>query len=132
MARGKSEVHEFLKAAVRSLPEVSSKRMFGADAFFTRQRMFAFLMDEVMGLKLPEAERQQVIGARIARPFLTAENAPFGRWVEVGISGPEGKERARRLAGMAHALAQTPDRDGPRKRRPAAKRRKVSKKTSTP
>jgi hypothetical protein len=127
MARTKTEAHNHLKETLNGLPEVASKRMFGADAYFTRQRMFAFLMEEVIVLKLPEGERLQMIGARIARPFLTGEDAPFGRWVEVGING-DGKEQALRLARIAYAVAQSPDREGPRKRRPAAKRRKNVKK----
>jgi hypothetical protein len=131
MARPKSEAHSHLKAALKALPEVSCKRMFGADAYFIRQRMFAFLMEEVIVLKLPEGERQQVIGARIARPFLTGEDVPFGRWVELAIQGGEQREQAIRLAGLAYATAQAPDKEGPRRRRPAAKRRKLPKKTAS-
>ena len=125
MSRAKSDAYESVKAAVLALPGTTSKRMFGANAFFIRGRMFAFLLDDAIVLKLPEAERQSVIGSRIARPFLTGENAPFGRWVEVGIGGSDGPARAYRLAQSALELAQSPDREGPRKRRPAAKRRKA-------
>jgi hypothetical protein len=127
MPRAKSDVHEFINAAVRGLPDVTSKRMFGADAFFTNQRMFAFLLDEVIVLKLPEGERQAVLGARIARPFLTGENAPYGRWVEVPLRGTEGGSAAFRLAQIAHETAQAPDREGPKRRRPV--RRKASKRS---
>jgi hypothetical protein len=130
--RAKSDAHGFMSAAVRGLPDVTPKRMFGADAFFIRQRMFAFLLDDVIVLKLPEAQRREVIGAKLARPFLTGENAPFGRWVEVGLSGPDGAGTARafQLVQAAYQLAQTPDREGPRKRRTVGKRRKPAKKVS--
>ena len=125
MSRAKSDAYEFAKAAVLSLPGVSSKRMFGAHAFFTRGRMFAFLLDDAIVIKLPEGERQDVIGSRVARPFLTGENAPFGRWVEAALAGSDGSNQAFRLAKSAYELAQSPDREGPRKRRPATKRRKA-------
>jgi len=125
MSRAKSDAYESVKAGVLALPGASSKRMFGASAFFIRGRMFAFLLDDAIVLKLPEAERQSVIGSRVARPFLTSESAPFGRWVEVGLGGSDGTTRALRLANSAFELAQSPDREGPRKRRPAAKRRKA-------
>ena len=130
MAPSKNDAHEFINAAVRGLSDVTSKRMFGADAFFTKQRMFAFLLDEVIVLKLPEAERQEVLGAKLARPFLTGENAPYGRWVEVSLGGTDGVARAFRLARVAHETAQAPDREGPRRRRTVAKRRKPSKRAA--
>jgi hypothetical protein len=97
--------------------------MFGAEAFFTAGRMFAFLFEEAIVLKLPESERQDVLDARHARPYLTGERAPFGRWVETMIHGSEAASRAIRLAAAAHALAQSPLHDGPRKRRAPVKRR---------
>jgi TfoX/Sxy family transcriptional regulator of competence genes len=97
--------------------------MFGAQAFFTSGRMFAFLFDEAIVLKLPESERQDVLDSRHARPYLTGERALFGRWVETSIQGSEAASRAIRLAASAHALAQSPHHDGPRKRRLPAKRR---------
>jgi TfoX/Sxy family transcriptional regulator of competence genes len=105
------------------MPQVTTKRMFGAEAFFTHGRMFAFLFDDSIVLKLPDNERQDVLDARMARPFLTHERAPFGRWVEAPIAGSEAASRAIRLAAAAHALAQRPDHDGPRKRRHLPKRR---------
>lgn len=123
MARARSDAFEVVQAAVQAMPGVTTKRMFGAEAFFTFGRMFAFLFDEAIVLKLPESERQDVLDARHARPYLTGERAPFGRWVETPIHGSETTSRAIRLAAAAHALAQSPQHDGPRKRRPAAKRR---------
>jgi hypothetical protein len=123
VARKKSDAYEVVQAAIQAMPAVSTKRMFGAEAFFTASRMFAFLFDEAIVLKLPESDRQDVLDARHARPYLTSERAPFGRWVETPIHGSEGASRAIRLAAAAHALAQSPSHDGPRKRRTAAKRR---------
>jgi TfoX/Sxy family transcriptional regulator of competence genes len=123
VARMRSDAYEVVQSALQAMPEVSTKRMFGAEAFFTHARMFAFLFDEAIVLKLPESERQDVLDTRAARPFLTSERAPFGRWVEASIHGSQAASRAIRLAAAAHALAQSPQHDGPRKRRPAVKRR---------
>ncbi|HTS88451.1 MAG TPA: TfoX/Sxy family protein [Gemmatimonadales bacterium] len=123
MARARSDASEVVQAAIQAMPSVTTKRMFGAEAFFTFGRMFAFLFEEAIVLKLPESERQDVLDARHARPYLTGERAPFGRWVETTIHGSESASRAIRLAAAAHALAQSPQDDGPRKRRPTAKRR---------
>lgn len=125
--RARSDAYEVVHAAILAMPAVVTKRMFGAEAFFTTGRMFAFLFDEAIVLKLPESERQDVLDTRVARPFLTNERAPFGRWVESAIHGSEAASRAIRLAAAAHALAQSPMHDGPRQRRPIARRRLARK-----
>lgn len=126
-----SEASQVVRSAVMGLPEVTCKRMFGADAFFTRHRMFAFLLDDVIVLKLPDAERQRVLDARIARPYLTSAQATFGRWVEVMISGKENAGRALALIRTAYDLAQMPDREGPRRRRTSTRRRKSRKRVTS-
>jgi TfoX/Sxy family transcriptional regulator of competence genes len=123
MPRIRNDAYEVVQAAIRAMPGVTSKRMFGAAAFFTAGRMFAFLFEEAIVLKLPDAERQAVLDTRVARPFLTNERAPFGRWVETTILGTEAMGRAIRLAAAAHALAAAPAHDGPRRRRSPLRRR---------
>lgn len=127
VVRTRSDAYEVVQSAILAMPQVSTKRMFGAEAFFTGGRMFAFLFDEAIVLKLPESERQDVLDTRVARPYLTNERAPFGRWVESGIHGSEAASRAIRLAAAAHALAQSPMHDGPRQRRPITRRRVMKK-----
>ena len=129
MPGGKTDVHNLVRAAILALPDVSTKRMFGADAFFTRSRMFAFLFDEAIVLRLPDSDREEVLAARLARPFLTGPTASFGRWVEVSIADRVGAVQACRLSASAHALAQSPDHDGPRTRRPPLKRRTPSRRS---
>lgn len=131
MASSRNDAHRALRAAVAGLPDVTPKRMFGAEAFFTRHGMFAFLLDDAIVLKLPESERAEVLASRMGRPFLTSEKAPFGRWVEIGLSGAEAGGRALVLARSAHGLAQAPDREGPRRRKPVTRRRKSAKRVSS-
>lgn len=123
MAPRRSDTYDVVQAAIQAMPDVTPKRMFGADAFFTAGRMFAFLFDEAIVLKLPESERQDVLNTRLARPFLTEGEAPFGRWVETSFHGSESAARAIRLAAAAHALARSPQHDGPKQRRVATRRR---------
>lgn len=130
-ARNRNDKHVVIDAAIRAMPAVTAKRMFGAEAFFTHGRMFAFLFDEAIVLKLPESDRQSVLDTRVGRPFLTHENAPFGRWVEAPFQGSDAASRAIRLAAAAHALAQSPHHDGPRKRRHIPKRRVTARRGAT-
>lgn len=129
MVRTRNDSYEVVEAAIQAMPSVSTKRMFGAEAFFTSGRMFAFLFEDAIVLKLPESDRQDALDTRQVRPFLTGERAPFGRWVEAPFKGSESASRAIRLAAAAHALAQSPLHDGPRKRRPALKRRALARRS---
>jgi hypothetical protein len=122
--RTRSDTYDVVQAAIQAMPDVSAKRMFGAEAFFTGGRMFAFLFDDAIVLKLPESDRQDALDTRLARPFLTDGKAPFGRWVETSIHGSEYAARAIRLAASAHALARSPQHDGPKQRRVTIRRRK--------
>jgi hypothetical protein len=105
---------ELLQATLLGLRGVSSKRLFGDQAFFVAGRMFAFRRDGALVLKLPEAERRDAIALGHGRPFLVHANVPFGRWVEVRLRD---LPLAVGLARTAHAAARVSDRAGPRKRR---------------
>jgi len=131
MAPSRTDAYRFLAAAITGLPDVAPKRMFGAEAFFTRHGMFAFLLDDAIVLKLSEAEQTRVLDEGLGRPFLVGQRAPFGRWVEIGFTGHESAARAFILARSAHAFAQAPERDGPRRRKPVTRRRKTGRRISS-
>jgi hypothetical protein len=105
---------DLLHASLLGLRGVTSKKMFGDQAFFVAGRMFAFRRDGALVLKLPEAERREVLGLGHGKPFLVGDHVPFGRWVEVRLSD---LRTAIGLAMIAHAAARVGDRAGPRKRR---------------
>jgi TfoX/Sxy family transcriptional regulator of competence genes len=126
LAHRRNDAYQVVRSAILAMPMVTTKRMFGADAFFTGNRMFAFLFDEAIVLKLPESERQDVLDTRQAKPFLTPDQSAFGRWVETPILGSEAASRSIRLAAAAHALARSPQHDGPRKHRRLSRRRAVA------
>ena len=105
---------DLLLASLLVLRGVTTKKMFGDQAFFVAGRMFAFRRDGALVLKLPEAERREVIGLGHGKPFLVGDHVPFGRWVEVRLKD---LRTAIGLAMIAHATARVGDRAGPRKRR---------------
>ncbi len=116
MARPMSDAYRLVQAAIADLPNVTTRKMFGAEAYFHGRRMFAFLREDLVVLKLPESQREELLEARAARPFLVNENASFGRWVEIPGTG-EAAGLAVRLVQSAYEAARRPDRDGPRRRR---------------
>lgn len=105
---------DLFQAALLGLRGVSTKRLFGDQAFFVAGRMFAFRREGTVVLKLPELERKEVLDGGYGRPFLTGAHATFGRWVEVKLKDTR---TAIGLALIAHAAARVPDRAGPKKRR---------------
>lgn len=105
---------DVLQAALLGLRGVTSKKLFGDQAYFVAGRMFAFRHAGVLVLKLPEAERREVVAAGHGKPFLVADHVPFGRWIEVRLHDAR---TALGLALIAHAAARVRDRTGPRKRR---------------
>lgn len=115
MPTSRSDTSAAIHAAILSLPGVTPKKLFGAQAFFFGPRMFAFLGDDAVVLKLPASERGAALQENQGRPYLVRANVPFGRWLEVPFTDAG---RALHLIRVAHAAAQVPDREGPRKRRP--------------
>lgn len=116
MARPTSDAYRLVQAAISDLPNVTTRKMFGAEAYFHGRRMFAFLRQDLVVLKLPESQREELLEAKAARPFLVNENAGFGRWVEIPGAG-DSPGQAVELVQSAYAAAKRPDRDGPRRRR---------------
>lgn len=109
---------DLLQASLLGLRGVSTKKMFGDQAFFVAGRMFAFRREGVLVLKLPETERREVVATGHGKPFLVGESVPFGRWVEVRLKD---LRTAIGLALIAHAATRVRDGAGPRKRRRRAK-----------
>ncbi|MGB7211328.1 MAG: hypothetical protein WBC97_01765 [Gemmatimonadales bacterium] len=103
-----------IHAAILGFPGVTPKKLFGAQAFFFGPRMFAFLVDGAVVLKLPAGERRAALDGKVGRPFLLGAHVPFGRWLEVSLDDPA---PALHLVRIAYIAAQVPDREGPRKRR---------------
>ena len=82
---------------------VRMKKLFGSDAFFHGERMFAVLGNDALVLRLPEPLRTEALLAHSGRPFLSERLALTHGWVEV----PYSSELAQltRLAQSAHAAA---------------------------
>jgi hypothetical protein len=119
MPSPRSDAALVVEAALLGMPGVAPKRLFGAQAFFFGSRMFAFLTDGAVVLKLPPAERRAALEDGYGRPFLVGPREPFGRWLEVPLDEPG---RVLHLARLAYAATRVPERDGPRKRRARAAR----------
>ena len=86
-----------------SLSPVRIKKLFGSEAFFHGERMFAVLGRDALVLRLPAPLRTEALSGATARPFLSERLALSQGWVEI----PYAEELARlsHLARAAHAAA---------------------------
>jgi TfoX/Sxy family transcriptional regulator of competence genes len=98
-----SDARDFAMAALLGLDDVTSRRMFGCDAFLNRARMFAFLTDRTMVARVPEPRRTRLLARRQARPFLVAPGTAFGTWIEMRLRTSAEVRLALRMARLAHA-----------------------------
>ena len=110
-----------VRDALSTLSPVRVKKLFGTDAFFSAERMFAVLGQDALVLRLPEPVRTNALLAGSARPFLSERLALTHGWVEV----PYASELAQltQLAQAAHAAALRGRRPAKRRFRRAARRK---------
>lgn len=72
------------QAEAMSWPDVSTRRMFGADCLLARGRMFAFAQEDSLVLKLPEERYRRALELPGVEPFTmprpSGRGTPFGKW----------------------------------------------------
>lgn len=120
---------ETLRTAAKGLPDVVEKKMFGCEALFTQDRVFALLWKEGrIGVKLPDPEKlAALLGQAGASPWTPGGRQTMSNWALV----PPAMHAAKKLQPwlqLAHALA--PSSDGAKKK--AAKKPAAKKKTAAP
>ncbi|HEV8148687.1 MAG TPA: TfoX/Sxy family protein [Gemmatimonadales bacterium] len=113
-----------VRDALATLTPVRVKKLFGTDAFFSGERMFAVLGQDALVLRLPEPLRTNTLLGGAARPFLSERLALTHGWVEV----PYATELAQltQLAQAAHAAALRGKKPAKRRFRRAARRRSTA------
>jgi TfoX/Sxy family transcriptional regulator of competence genes len=114
-----------VRDALSELAPVRIKKLFGTEAFFHGERMFAVLGNDALMVRLPEPLRTDTLTAAGARPFLSERLALTHGWVEV----PYASELAHltQLAQAAHAAAGRGRRPAKRRFRRAGKRRAATR-----
>lgn len=110
-----------VRDALAALTPVRVKKLFGSEAFFHGERMFAVLGREALVLRLPAPLRTEALLTQSARPFLSERLAASQGWVEIPYTEEFG--RLNHLAQAAHAAAGRGRRPAKRKFRRAGRRR---------
>lgn len=112
-----------VRDALAALTPVRIRKLFGTEAFFHGERMFAVLGRDALVLRLPAPLRGEALAARNARPYLSERLAITQGWLEI----PYTDELARltQLAQAAHVAAGKGRSPARRKFRRAARRKAV-------
>jgi TfoX/Sxy family transcriptional regulator of competence genes len=113
-----------VKDALAALTPIRIRKLFGTEAYFHGERMFAVLGRDALVLRLPPPLRTEALAASTARPYLSERLAITQGWMEI----PYTDELARltQLAQAAHLAAGRGRSPAKRKFRRAARRKAVN------
>ena len=81
-----------LDSLLLPLPEVTAGKMFGYPAYFTAGRLFACLMDHVIGLKVPADLAVDLLLQPFISPFQPFGKAKMKEWIQINRERPEDLE----------------------------------------
>jgi hypothetical protein len=89
-----TEIQGELDASLLPWRDVSTRKMFGSMVYMAGDKMFAFIHDDKLVVKLPQQEKARAAESGGARPFVHGQNGQFGDWMEFPLASPEGIEGA--------------------------------------
>ncbi len=111
-----------LRARLSAMDGVAARRMFGADAYFVGDAMFAFFSAQAVVLRLPGSVFTEAAATGRVRPFLSMGAAHLNGWAEVPLVGQEEAD-LEDLLRAAHSTGIRAARTAARRRRPTRARR---------
>ncbi|KQR62335.1 hypothetical protein ASF98_15550 [Arthrobacter sp. Leaf337] len=117
MAKPTEADKEQFRSLLAALPGIEIKPMFGNLGAFVNGNMFAGLYGSTLGVKLTEADRDELMASRETLPFISAER-PMGGYAGLPVQGsPEEIEPwlARALAHVAELPPKAPKTAKPKK-----------------
>ena len=111
-----------LGAHLGAIDGVAARKMFGADAYFVGNAMFAFFTPQAVVLRLPNAIFTEAVAAGRVRAFLSMGAAHLNGWAEVPLAGQD-PVALEDLLRAAHSTGLRAARTAARRRRPTRARR---------
>ncbi|MDV8149036.1 TfoX/Sxy family protein [Arthrobacter sp. B10-11] len=107
MAKPTEADKEQFRSLVSGLPGIDVKPMFGNLGAFVNGNMFAGLFGSTLGLRLADADREELAGSRETLPFGPAER-PMGGYVGLPVQGPPEEIEPWLARALAHVAALAP------------------------
>lgn len=117
-----SDLTRALKARLLEMPGVVTRRMFGTEAYFVGQAMFAFFSPVALIARVPPGVLGEAVAQGLARPFLSFGAAQLNGWAEVPLAG-QTTESLERILRAAHTSGTHAARSAARRRKPSRARR---------
>ena len=84
-----TEIQSELDSHLLPWQDVSIRNMFGAMVYLVGGKMFAFIHDDKLVVKLPQADKAQAINGVGAMPYVLGHNGRFGDWMELPLASPD-------------------------------------------
>jgi hypothetical protein len=107
MAKATEADKEQFRSLMAGLPGIEIKPMFGNLGAFVNGNMFAGLYGSTLGLKLADADRDELMTSRETLPFISAER-PMGGYAGLPVQGPPEEIEPWLARALAHVAAQPP------------------------
>jgi TfoX/Sxy family transcriptional regulator of competence genes len=122
-----SHLSELVEEAASSLPAVAKKRMFGCDAWFANENIFALVWkDGRIGVKLPvDVEFERLMGMPGSNTWSPGAMKSMNHWVLTPESFHDDAEELAAWVKKAHASAMVAE------KKPAKKKTTAARKTPT-
>lgn len=114
-----------LRDQLGEIDGVAARKMFGADAYFVGNAMFAFFTPQAVVLRLPNSIFTDAVAAGRAKAFLSMGAAHLNGWAEVPLAGQD-QTGLEDLLRAAHSTGLRAARVAARRRRPIRARRSRS------
>lgn len=82
-----AEIQQELDALLLPWEDVSPRKMFGAMVYLAKGKMFAFVYDNRVVVKVPEEQKSEAEKRMGAGPFIHGHTGKFGDWMELPLAG---------------------------------------------
>lgn len=97
---------DLVSGLVEELPEVSTRRMFGCDAWFANGHIFSLVWDARVAVKLPEPAHFEALAAMDgAEPWSPMPSRPMSHWLLVPEAFHDDVEALQPWVELAHRAA---------------------------
>ncbi len=83
------EIQSELDSHLLPWQDVSTRNMFGAMVYLVGGKMFTFIYDGKLVVKVPQADRAEAIERAGAMPYTHGYNGRFGDWMEIPLDSPD-------------------------------------------
>ena len=107
MAKPTEADKEQFRSLVAGFPGIDVKPMFGNLGAFVNGNMFAGLFGSTLGLRLADADRDELVNSHDTLPFGPAER-PMGGYVGLPVQGPPDQIEPWLARALAHVAGLPP------------------------